>query len=167
MSAKLNVLTVGNAIVDIFARCDDAFLDHQGIGKSMMNLVDADRSATLYAALDAPQHRLRDRRPAHAAAELAPWQSLDLSVTDLAFRYASRPDQPVLQSLSFNVQPGEMVAGGPGVGQHECALRALGESAHLSFSASGVAFFSRPRRELSASPPPHDIYPWWRIEGLG
>ena len=42
--------------------------------------------------------------------ELAPWQSLDLSVTNLAFRYASRPDQPVLQDLSFNVQPGEMVA---------------------------------------------------------
>ena len=42
--------------------------------------------------------------------ELPPWQSLDLAVTDLAFRYASRPDQPVLQSLSFNVQPGEMVA---------------------------------------------------------
>ena len=42
--------------------------------------------------------------------ELPPWQSLDLAVTDLAFRYAGRPDQPVLQSLSFNVQPGEMVA---------------------------------------------------------
>ena len=42
--------------------------------------------------------------------ELPPWQSLDLAVTDLAFRYASRPDQPVLQSLSFNVQPGEMMA---------------------------------------------------------
>ena len=42
--------------------------------------------------------------------ELPPWQSLDLAVTDLAFRYASRPDEPVLQSLSFNVQPGEMVA---------------------------------------------------------
>ena len=55
MSAKLNVLTVGNAIVDIFARCDDAFLDRQGIGKSMMNLVDAERSAQLYGALDAPQ----------------------------------------------------------------------------------------------------------------
>ncbi|MEC8075568.1 MAG: ABC transporter transmembrane domain-containing protein [Pseudomonadota bacterium] len=42
--------------------------------------------------------------------ELPPWQSLDLAVTDLAFRYASRPDQPVLQSLSINVRPGEMVA---------------------------------------------------------
>ena len=42
--------------------------------------------------------------------ELPPRQSLDLAVTDLAFRYTSRPDQPVLQSLSFNVQPGEMVA---------------------------------------------------------
>ena len=42
--------------------------------------------------------------------EMPPRQSLDLVVTDLAFRYTSRPDQPVLQSLSFNVQPGEMVA---------------------------------------------------------
>ena len=42
--------------------------------------------------------------------ELPPWQSLDLAVTDIAFRYTSRPDQPVRQSLSFNVQPGEMVA---------------------------------------------------------
>ena len=42
--------------------------------------------------------------------EMPPRQSLDLAVTDLAFRYTSRPDQPVLQSLSFNVQPGEMVA---------------------------------------------------------
>ena len=52
---SLDVLAVGNAIVDIFARCDDAFLDRQGIGKSMMNLVDAERSAQLYGALDAPQ----------------------------------------------------------------------------------------------------------------
>ena len=42
--------------------------------------------------------------------EMPPRQSLDLAVTDLAFRYTSRPDQPVLKSLSFNVRPGEMVA---------------------------------------------------------
>ena len=49
MPLSLDVLTVGNAIVDIFARCDDAFLADRNIGKGMMNLVDADRSASLYA----------------------------------------------------------------------------------------------------------------------
>ena len=52
MSPKMNVLTVGNAIVDIFARCEDEFLNSQEIGKGMMNLVDAARSAQLYAALE-------------------------------------------------------------------------------------------------------------------
>ncbi|MEC8205372.1 MAG: adenosine kinase, partial [Pseudomonadota bacterium] len=49
MPLSLDVLTVGNAIVDIFARCDDAFLADRDIGKGMMNLIDADRSASLYA----------------------------------------------------------------------------------------------------------------------
>jgi len=49
MSQPLDVLTVGNAIVDIFARCDDAFLEARAIGKGMMNLVDASQSAALYA----------------------------------------------------------------------------------------------------------------------
>ena len=49
MSQPLDVLTVGNAIVDIFARCDDGFLAARDIGKGMMNLVDAPRSAALYA----------------------------------------------------------------------------------------------------------------------
>ena len=55
MSDKsLDVLTIGNAIVDVFATCEDAFLETHDIGRGMMNLVDAARSATLYAALDAP-----------------------------------------------------------------------------------------------------------------
>lgn len=49
MTKAFDVLTVGNAIVDIFATCDDAFIDARGIGKGMMNLVDADQSAALYA----------------------------------------------------------------------------------------------------------------------
>ena len=55
MSPKMNVLTVGNAIVDIFARCEDEFLNSQEIGKGMMNLVDAARSAQLYGALESPR----------------------------------------------------------------------------------------------------------------
>lgn len=52
MSSTLDVLTVGNAIVDIFARCDDDFLAARDIGKGMMNLVDAGQSAALYADIE-------------------------------------------------------------------------------------------------------------------
>ena len=41
---------------------------------------------------------------------VAPWQQLNLSVESVAFHYPSRPDQMVLQDLSFHVAPGEMVA---------------------------------------------------------
>lgn len=43
-----DVLTVGNAIVDIIARCDDAFITDNGIIKSAMNLIDAERAELLY-----------------------------------------------------------------------------------------------------------------------
>lgn len=43
-----DVLTVGNAIVDIISRCDDAFLIENGITKAAMNLIDAERAELLY-----------------------------------------------------------------------------------------------------------------------
>ncbi|MDX3928600.1 MAG: adenosine kinase [Shinella sp.] len=45
---KFDVLAVGNAIVDIIARCDDAFITDNGIIKGAMNLIDADRAELLY-----------------------------------------------------------------------------------------------------------------------
>ena len=45
---RYDVLCIGNAIVDIIAECDDAFLVDNAIIKGAMNLVDADRSALLY-----------------------------------------------------------------------------------------------------------------------
>ncbi len=45
---KFDVLTVGNAIVDIIARCEEDFLVDNTITKGAMNLIDADRSALLY-----------------------------------------------------------------------------------------------------------------------
>ena len=45
---KYDVLTIGNAIVDIIARCDDAFLNENGIIKGAMNLIDAERAELLY-----------------------------------------------------------------------------------------------------------------------
>jgi sugar/nucleoside kinase (ribokinase family) len=45
---RFDVLTVGNAIVDIIARCDDQFLIDNGITKAAMNLIDAERAELLY-----------------------------------------------------------------------------------------------------------------------
>jgi sugar/nucleoside kinase (ribokinase family) len=45
---KFDVLTVGNAIVDIIARCNDQFLIDNKITKAAMNLIDAERAELLY-----------------------------------------------------------------------------------------------------------------------
>ena len=44
-----DVVAIGNAIVDIIGRCDDAFLARHGAPKGHMRLVDAATVATLYA----------------------------------------------------------------------------------------------------------------------
>lgn len=46
--SEYDVLCIGNAIVDIIAQCDDAFLVEHGIVKGAMNLIDADRAGLLY-----------------------------------------------------------------------------------------------------------------------
>ena len=43
-----DVLTIGNAIVDIIARCEEDFLVGNSITKGAMNLIDADRAELLY-----------------------------------------------------------------------------------------------------------------------
>jgi len=43
-----DVLCIGNAIVDIIARCDESFLAENGIIKGAMNLIDAERAELLY-----------------------------------------------------------------------------------------------------------------------
>lgn len=45
---RFDVLTVGNAIVDIISRCDDQFLIDNQITKAAMNLIDAERAELLY-----------------------------------------------------------------------------------------------------------------------
>ena len=51
--ALYDVCAVGNAIVDVLAPCEPAFLDAQGLTAGSMQLVDAERSAALYAAMAA------------------------------------------------------------------------------------------------------------------
>ena len=49
MAAKTyDVVGIGNAIVDIIARCDDAFLSKRDLDKGFMRLIDADDAASLY-----------------------------------------------------------------------------------------------------------------------
>lgn len=45
---RYDVVGIGNAIVDIIGRCDDAFLEHHGAPKSHMRLVEAATIETLY-----------------------------------------------------------------------------------------------------------------------
>jgi sugar/nucleoside kinase (ribokinase family) len=48
-----DVAAIGNAIVDVIAPAEDAFIDAQGLAKGAMTLVDADQSAALYARMAA------------------------------------------------------------------------------------------------------------------
>jgi len=50
-SSEFDVVAIGNAIVDIIGRCDDAFLDRHRTAKGHMSLVDQERIGTLYAAM--------------------------------------------------------------------------------------------------------------------
>ncbi len=46
---KLDVIGFGNAIVDVLAKCDDAFLEKFGIPKGGMILIDGDKAGAIYA----------------------------------------------------------------------------------------------------------------------
>ncbi len=49
MAANFNVVGIGNAIVDVFAPADDAFIEANGLNRGAMNLIDADEAERLYA----------------------------------------------------------------------------------------------------------------------
>jgi sugar/nucleoside kinase (ribokinase family) len=45
---RLDVLAIGNAIVDVIATADDSFLEAEGLTKGAMRLIDADEATRLY-----------------------------------------------------------------------------------------------------------------------
>ncbi len=49
--AAIDVLGIGNAIVDVLARADDGFLAKHNLAKGSMNLIDAARADSLYRAM--------------------------------------------------------------------------------------------------------------------
>ena len=46
---RLDVLCIGNAIVDVISATDDAFLSREGLAKGSMRLIDAEEATRLYA----------------------------------------------------------------------------------------------------------------------
>jgi sugar/nucleoside kinase (ribokinase family) len=50
-TARFDVVAIGNAIVDVLARADDALIEAEGLTKGSMRLIDADEATRLYAAM--------------------------------------------------------------------------------------------------------------------
>jgi sugar/nucleoside kinase (ribokinase family) len=71
MSEKnMDVLAIGNAIVDVIADADDAFLKRHGLTKGTMRLLDADEAERLYAEMG-PGRELSGGSAGNTAAGLA------------------------------------------------------------------------------------------------
>lgn len=51
---QMDVVGIGNAIVDVLAETTDSFLDSAGLVKGSMSLIDAEQAEALYRGLDAP-----------------------------------------------------------------------------------------------------------------
>lgn len=51
MTARYDILAIGNALVDVIARAEPAFLAHHGIPHGTMRLIPADEAEALYAAM--------------------------------------------------------------------------------------------------------------------
>ena len=67
---RLDVLTIGNAIVDVIADASDAFLGEQGLAKGSMRLIDEAEAVRLYAAMG-PGRELSGGCAGNTAAGLA------------------------------------------------------------------------------------------------
>ena len=50
-STSLDIVAIGDAIVDVIATCDDAFLDERGFAKGSMRLLTVEEARDLYAAM--------------------------------------------------------------------------------------------------------------------
>ena len=70
MSDRLDIVAIGNAVVDVVARIEDAFLAEHGVEKGIMTLIDQDRASQLYAAMP-PAHEISGGSAANTAAGAA------------------------------------------------------------------------------------------------
>ena len=69
--SRFDVLTIGNAIVDVIAPTDPDFLKREGMAEGIMHLVDAERSAYLYERMPADKRQISGGSAANTAAGVA------------------------------------------------------------------------------------------------
>ena len=68
---QFDVLTIGNAIVDVIAPATPDFLEREGMAEGIMHLVDADRSSYLYDRMPAEKRQISGGSSANTAAGVA------------------------------------------------------------------------------------------------
>jgi sugar/nucleoside kinase (ribokinase family) len=69
--SRFDVLTIGNAIVDVIAPVDPGFLDREGLSEGIMHLVDEARSIYLYDRMPADKRQISGGSAANTAAGVA------------------------------------------------------------------------------------------------
>ncbi|MDB5506033.1 MAG: carbohydrate kinase [Devosia sp.] len=68
---SFDVLTIGNAIVDVLTPVEEAFITEQGMTKSIMHLIDAERSEYLYETMPDDRRQISGGSAANTAAGVA------------------------------------------------------------------------------------------------
>lgn len=68
---RFDVLTIGNAIVDVIAPIDPGFLEREGLSEGIMHLVDESRSVYLYDRMPAQKRQISGGSAANTAAGVA------------------------------------------------------------------------------------------------
>jgi sugar/nucleoside kinase (ribokinase family) len=69
-SSSIDIVAIGDAIVDVIATCDDAFLDERGFAKGSMRLLSPDEARDLYQAM-APAREISGGSAANSMAGAA------------------------------------------------------------------------------------------------
>jgi sugar/nucleoside kinase (ribokinase family) len=68
---RFDVLTIGNAIVDIIAPVEPGFIEREGMQEGIMHLIDTDRAEDLYAKMPASRQQISGGSAANTAAGVA------------------------------------------------------------------------------------------------
>lgn len=69
--SRFDVLTIGNAIVDVIAPLAPGFLEAEGMSEGIMHLIDTDRAAYLYGRMPADRRQISGGSAANTAAGVA------------------------------------------------------------------------------------------------
>ena len=70
-ATRFDVLTIGNAIVDIIAPVEQGFIEREGMKEGIMHLIDTDRAADLYSKMPEDKQQISGGSAANTAAGVA------------------------------------------------------------------------------------------------